>query len=258
LTGYSASAAGALLAGVPTLLGQPGFLTYRPLFFTYLASGILGALIYSRLSSGVELDNNSRKSSQVLSEKSKRVVFKFSTLFAVDAFGGGLVGTSIISLYFYTRYSLDPASLGILVAITQVITATSLLVAARLANRIGLLKTMVYSHIPSNILLTLIPFAPSVSLAIGLLFSRQSLSQMDVPTRQSLLASLIPKSDRTAAAGITNVTRTASTSASPFLTGYIMENVWLGLPFALAGTLKIVYDILVYRTFHRTPVVSED
>lgn len=262
LVGYSAFSIGSLLAGIPSLLGQPGFQTYRPLFLVYLISGLFGALLYSKTSPHIEVASNTttkdsptpRRSYAVLSEKSKPTVFKLSTLFAIDAFGGGLVGTSIISYYFYTRYSLSLASLGILFAITQVITAMSLLVAARLANWIGLLKTMVYSHIPSNVLLAAIPFAPSLSIAIGLLFSRQSLSQMDVPTRQSYLASLVPKSDRAPAAGITNVSRTASNSVSPFLAGYIMESVWLGMPFALGGILKIVYDLLVYRTFRHTPV----
>lgn len=256
LAGYAASSVGSLLAAVPLYLGG-GLAGYRPLFAAYLVSGLLGAVIYSSLSREVEQEKPESPHQRVLSQRSKPIIFKLSTLFAVDAFGGGFVGSSLISYYFYKQYSLNLTSLGLIFAVTQIITALSLLAAARLAEHVGLLKAMVFSHIPSNLLLAAIPFAPSALTAVGLLFSRQSLSQMDVPTRQSYLMSLVEPSDRTLAAGITNVSRSAASSTSPSLSGYLMQTLWLGTPFLIAGALKTIYDMAIYRTFRKTKVLDE-
>ncbi|HZY94405.1 MAG TPA: MFS transporter [Candidatus Bathyarchaeia archaeon] len=257
LTGYAASSGGALLAGVPDYLGI-GLAGYRPLFLAYLVSGFLGAAIYSTLSKSVELSGNVLPTRRVLSDASKPIVKKLSALFAVDAFAGGFVGTVILSVYFYQRYSLSLASLGLLFFGTQVITALSFLVAARIAHKIGLLKTMVFTHIPSNILLAVIAFAPSAATAVLLLLGRQSLSQMDVPTRQSFIMSIVPEHDRTPAAGFTNVSRAVANSASPSLAGYGIARLWIGSPFVIAGLLKIVYDLALYRSFRKTVVPQDE
>ncbi len=256
LTGYAASSGGALLAGVPDYLGA-GLVGYRPLFLAYLMSGLLGATIYSTLSKSVEPSGNALSTRRVLSDASKPIVKKLSALFAVDAFAGGFVGTVILSVYFYQRYSLSLASLGLLFFGTQVITALSFLVAARIAHKIGLLKTMVFTHIPSNILLTAIAFAPAAAAAVLLLLVRQSLSQMDVPTRQSFIMSIVSEQDRTQAAGFTNVSRTVANSVSPSLAGYAIARLWIGSPLVIAGMLKIVYDLALYRSFRKT-VVPQD
>ena len=250
LVGYVSSSAGALLAGLPQYIG-PGIGGYRPLFLAYLASGLLGAYLYSRLSIRVEKERTASASIKVLSEASKPVVRKLSALFALDSFGGGFVGISILSYYFYTRYSLSLDSLGLLFAGTQIITAISFLVAERIARQIGLIKTMVYTHIPSNLLLAMIPFVSSVPIAVGLLLSRQSLSQMDVPTRQSYVMSVVPEADRTPAAGFTNVSRSIAQTPSPSLAGYTIAALWLGSPFVIAGGLKVAYDLSLYKIFHR-------
>jgi MFS family permease len=250
LVGYVSLSVGALLAGLPSYLGS-GILGYRPLFLGYLLSGLLGAFLYSRLSATIERETSTSPSRQVLSPKSRPLVYKMSALFSVDAFAGGFVGQSILSYYFYQRYALDLASLGVLFAAAQVVTAASFLLAARLAQRFGLLNTMVFSHIPSNILLAAIPFAPTVVPAVILLLCRQSLSQMDVPTRQSYLMSMVPENDRTPAAGLTNVSRTTAQSVSPSLSGYLIATLWLGSPFLVAGALKIGYDLTLYRVFHK-------
>ncbi len=250
LVGYVASSAGALLAGLPQYVG-PGIGGYRPLFLAYIVSGLLGAYLYSRLSTRIEKEKTASPSIGVLSEASKPVVRRLSALFALDSFGGGFIGISILSYYFYERYSLQLSSLGLLFAGTQIITAISFLVAERISRQIGLIKTMVYTHIPSNLLLAAIPFVSSASIAIGLLFSRQSLSQMDVPTRQSYLMSVVPEADRTPAAGFTNVSRSIAQTPSPYLAGYAIAQLWLGVPFVIAGGLKIVYDLSLYRMFHR-------
>jgi MFS family permease len=250
LVGYIASSVGALLAGLPQYIG-PGIGGYRPLFLTYLVSGLSGAYLYSRLSTKIEKEQTAPYVTGVLSESSKPIVRRMSALFAIDSFGGGFIGISILSYYFYQRYSLQLSSLGLLFAGTQIVTAFSFLIAERISRRIGLIKTMVYTHIPSNLLLALIPFVPTAALAAGLLFSRQSLSQMDVPTRQSYLMSVVPEADRTPAAGFTNVSRSMAQTPSPYLAGYAIATLWLGAPFVIAGGLKILYDLSLFTMFHK-------
>ncbi len=256
LAGYAASSAGSLISGLPKFLGT-GVSAYRPLFLAYLCSGLAGMVLYSWLSKGIEERSGASQARPVLSKSSRPIVFKMSTLFSVDAFAGGFVGQSILSYYFYQRYFLDLSSLGIIFSAAQVVTAVSFLLAVRIAKVIGLVKTMVFTHIPSNVLLTAIPFAPSVTPAVILLLARQSLSQMDVPTRQSYLMSVVPESDRTPTAGITNVSRTTAQSVSPFLAGYAIAGVWLGAPFLFAGVLKLGYDATLYRVFHRAKPPQE-
>src|SRR3989475_2304355 len=257
LVSYAAPSAGALADGLPQYVG-PGIGGYRPLFLAYLASGLLGAYLYSKLSIRVEKEKTGSPSISVLSEASKPVVRKLSALFALDSFGGGFIGISILSYYFYERYSLQLSSLGLLFAGTQIITAVSFLIAERIARQIGLIKTMVYTHIPSNLLLAFIPFVSSAPIAVGLLLSRQSLSQMDVPTRQSYLMSVVPESDRTPAAGFTNVSRSIAQTFSPSIAGYAIHTLWLATPFVIAGGLKVAYDLSLYKIFHRLKPPRED
>ena len=256
LAGYAASSAGSLLVGIPRYFGT-GVSSYRPLFLAYLLSGLLGMFLYSRLSGKVEQSQSAIGTRPVLSSESRPVVYRISALFSVDAFAGGFVGQSILSYYFYQRYNLDLASLGLLFSAVQIVTAASFIVASSLAQRIGLVNTMVFSHVPSNVLLMTIAFAPSAVMAIPLLLCRQSLSQMDVPTRQSYLMGIVPESDRTAAAGITNVSRTTAQTVSPSLSGYAVANLWIGFPFVIAGTMKIVYDAALYKMFHTSKAPQE-
>lgn len=242
LVGYGASSAGALLAGLQAIVG------YRPLFAGYLVSGLLGAALYAALSRDVEIKDASRRRA-ALSPGARPVVARLSALFAIDAFGGGFIGSSIISYYFFLRFGLNLTTLGEIFFATQLVTALSFLLAERIARRIGLLRTMVFTHIPSNVFLLLVAFAPTPVSAVALLLCRQSLSQMDVPTRQSYVMSIVDESDRTPAAGFTSTTRTVASSASPSLAGYAMANLWLGAPLVVAGTLKLAYDALVYLGF---------
>ena len=244
LVGYGASSAGALLAGLPRYVG------YAPLFLAYLISGLVGAVIYWFLSGAVEPESRPARRS-TLSPRGRPIVAKLSALFAVDAFGGGFIGQSILSYYFYLRFGLDLATLGTIFFATQLVTALSFLVSERIARRIGLLRTMVFTHVPSNVLLILVAFAPTLPTAVFLLLCRQSLSQMDVPARQSYVMAIVDETDRTAAAGLTSATRTVSSSISPSLAGYALANFWLGAPLAAAGILKLAYDALVYTTFRR-------
>jgi MFS family permease len=255
LVGYVSSSAGSLISGLPNYLGT-GISGYRPLFFAYLISGLLGMLLYSLLSKNIE-ETGLHQVRRVLSKEAKPIVYRMAGLFSVDAFAGGFVGQSILSYYFYERFSLNLSSLGLLFSATQIVTAISFLLASRIANRIGLVNTMVFTHIPSNVLLTAIPFAPAAALAIALLLYRQSLSQMDVPTRQSYLMSMVAEPDRTPAAGFTNVSRTTAQSISPSLSGYAITSLWIGSPFVFAGIAKLAYDLALYRSFHKTKPPQE-
>jgi predicted MFS family arabinose efflux permease len=257
LIGYGASSVGALMARLPQYFGGTPA-AYRPLFLGYLVSGILGGLLYSRLSKNVEIESASRDQKRpVLSDRSRPIVLKLSALFSVDSFGGGFIGQSIIAYYFYEMYNLQLETLGIILFATQIVTAISFLLSERIARRIGLLRTMVITHIPSNVFLMAIPFAPSVISAVVLLLCRHSLSQMDVPARQSYVMAVVEESDRTPAAGITNSTRSVASSISPSFAGYAMANFWLGVPFVAAGALKLAYDFAIYGVFRGTKPPEE-
>jgi MFS family permease len=258
LVGYASTSVGALIAGLPQYFGS-GPTAYRPLFAAYLLSGLVGSVLYGKLSRGVEIQRPTTPVKRaILSEKSKPIVQRLSALFAIDAFGGGFIGTSILSYYFYERFALQPTSLGLIFSATQIVTAMSFLAAERIARRIGLLRTMVFSHIPSNVFLTAVPFAPSALGAISLLLCRQSLSQMDVPTRQSYVMAVVDEDDRTPAAGFTNVTRSVAQSVSPSVAGYTISTLWIGSIFVAAGSLKLAYDVLIYRSFRRIKPAEEN
>src|SRR5436853_4435452 len=243
LIGYGASSVGALLAGLPGSIG------YSPLFLGYMVSGLLGAVLYFSLSGRVEPDRSRVARRSVLSPSGRRTVLKLSSRFAIDSFGGGFIGQSILSYYFYLKFGLDLSTLGIIFFLTQLVTAASFLVSERIARRVGLLRTMVFTHIPSNILLISVALAPTPWLAVALLLGRQSMSQMDVPARQSYVVAIVNEADRTAAAGFTNTTRTIASSAGPALAGYAFANFWIGTPPAVAGSLKLAYDFLIYKVF---------
>ena len=257
LVGYGASSVGALIAGVPQYLGS-GLVGYRVLFLAYMATGLLGAFLYFSVSKKVEVGQVTEGvKSSALSRKARPIVFKLSALFSIDAFGGGFIGQSILSYYFYTRFALDLSTLGEIFFATQIVTALSFLLSERIARRIGLLRTMVFSHMPSNLFLTSVAFAPTPLSAIFLLLCRQSLSQMDVPARQSYVMAIVDESDRTAAAGLTSSTRTAASSISPSIAGYAIGSIWVGAPLVAAGVLKLTYDFLIYATFRKVKPPEE-
>ena len=182
--------------------------------------------------------------------RSKGVVFRLSALFSLDAFAGGFVLQSILAYWFHVRFNAEPALLGTIFFGANVLAGLSALSAARIASKIGLIKTMVYTHIPSNLLLILVPLMPNLPLAILLLLMRFSISQMDVPTRQSYTMAVVSPDERSAAAGITGIARTTGASLSPVFTGSLLANPGLmSAPFFISGLLKIAYDLLLYRNF---------
>jgi MFS family permease len=183
-------------------------------------------------------------------DRSRDVVLKLSALFALDSFGGGFVIQSFAAYWFYLRWAVAPDALGVIFFAANIFAGLSALVASRLARRFGLIRTMVATHLPSNILLILVPLMPTLPLAIAVLLARFSISQMDVPTRQSYTMAVVSPDERAAAAGVTGVARTVGAAISPLFVGYFFARPSLvNLPFFIAGTLKIAYDLLLYRAF---------
>jgi MFS family permease len=181
---------------------------------------------------------------------SRSIVVKLSSLFALDAFGGGFVVQSFAAYWFYLRFGVPAEKLGLIFFSANVFAGISALLASRLASRIGLVRTMVVTHLPSNVLLLLVPLMPNLSLAVLVLLARFSISQMDVPTRQSYTMAVVRPEERSAAGGITGVARTAGAAISPLFAGFLFSRAsWIDAPFYIAGTLKIAYDLILYRQF---------
>jgi len=245
--------AGGLIAEASPHFGLTGAAAYRPVLLAYAAVGV--ALIggFAFLSSAVEAtrDESHPLPQAVLGlHESRRTVFKLSLLFALDAFGGGFVIQSIIAYWFHVRFGLDPAMLGTIFLFANLLAGVSALAAGWLARRIGLVNTMIFTHLPSNVLLILVPLMPDVYWAVGVLLARFSISQMDVPTRQAYTMAVVRPDERSAAAGVTGVARSVGASISPLLATVLVGSAGLmSVPFFLAGGLKIVYDVLLYRAF---------
>jgi MFS family permease len=238
-----ATAFGSLLAGVT--LERQAFVASLWVYAVLLGAT---ALAYPRMSAGVEPAEPT--SAQFLSPESRRRVTAFAALSAVDSLGGGFVTRALLSYWFIERFHADPWWMGPMFAGASLVNAASYPVAGWLARRVGLVNTMVFTHIPSSALLMLVPFAPNFVSAVVLFFVREFLSTMDVPTRQSYLAAIVADHERTAAAGIANMTRNASWVVGPSLAGWAMT-LSFSLPLFLAGGLKIAYDLALWRAFRR-------
>lgn len=247
-----AGSVGALAAGGPTLLrGSLGLPADERFFLTFIPVALLGAVVALSLSPAVEAD--AKQTSFAGLKRSRSTVTRLAGLFAVDSLGGGFVVQAFIVYWFRSKFGISPEALGLLFFGVGVLQTASFLAAGRLAERFGLLNTMIFSHIPSNILLAAIPFAPTLAVAIALLLGRQSLSQMDVPTRQAYISNLVDPSERTAAAAYTNTTRYIVRPLGPALAG-VAQQIALGAPFVIAGTLKTAYDLTLWAWFRRVPL----
>ncbi|HEY6825445.1 MAG TPA: MFS transporter, partial [Gemmatimonadaceae bacterium] len=187
---------------------------------------------------------------------SRRTVYTLAALFGLDAFAGGLIVQSMLALWLFERFSLSPATAGLIFFWTGVLSSLSYLVAVRIAGRIGLVYTMVFTHLPSSMLLILVPFAPNLASCIGLLLLRSALSQMDVPTRSAFVMSVVPAAERAAAASVTSVSRSLASSSSPLLAGYLLGASTFGWPLVAAGVLKIVYDLMLLAAARHMPAVE--
>jgi MFS family permease len=265
LVALLAVAGGALLAGLPGVLAPPGaarLVAERAMFVVYAGLALGAAACFAGLSPAVELHGTSDGDAPGRTAPlgpSRGIVLRLAGLFAVDALGGGLAVQSLIALWFHERYGLDLSALGVIFLAANLASAFSLLAAARLARRFGLLNTMVFTHLPSNLLLMAVPLLPGPGLAVAALLARQALSQMDVPTRQAYTMAVVTPAERTAAAGVTSIARSAASATGPSLAGLALQlaPLALGLPFLLAGSLKIVYDLSLYAVFRHIRPDSE-
>jgi len=251
LTGALATAAGSLAAGLVTLVASE-----RAVVLLYAALGLLLALLFRRLTTAAEAHADLAAPAVTtrlgVGPASRAIMLRLSALFALDAFGGGFVIQSLAAYWFYLRFGVKPVTLGGIFFGANVFAGFSALVASRLAARFGLVRTMVFTHLPSNILLMLVPLMPNLPLATLVLLVRFSISQMDVPTRQSYTMAIVRPEERSAAAGITGVARTTGAAIAPVLAGLLFARPSLiNVPFFIAGTLKIAYDLLLYRAFVR-------
>lgn len=262
LAGSFATALGALagggLASYAQSWGATVLTSYRLVIVLYAAVGVGLLLLFSRLTPAVEVASVQPTTSRFGLVRSRRVVLGLSALFAVDAFAGGFVMQSLVAYWFHVRHGLEAGSLGAVFFVANLVAGFSALLAARIAAVIGLVRTMVFTHLPSNILLLLVPLMPTAGWAVAVLLVRFSISQMDVPTRQSYTMAVVLPEERSAAAGITGVARTTGASLSPLLAATLLGSAAsMNVPFFLAGGLKILYDLLLYRSFRRLQTPEE-
>jgi MFS family permease len=258
LIGSLLGALGALAVGLPSLLSLPALPGYRLLVWAYAAAAVVLALLFSLLSSDVEVTTSQSSGPGGIGVQSSRgIVAKLAGLFALDAFAGGFIVQSIVAYWFFLRYQTDLNALGGIFFGTNLLAAASFLAAPALARRIGLLNTMVFTHLPSNILLVLVPMMPTLELAVLMLLARNLLSQLDVPTRQSYTMAVVNPDERAASAGILSVARNAGAAVAPLFTGTVLAAPALGLPFVLAGGLKIIYDLWIFAVFRKVKPPEE-
>jgi predicted MFS family arabinose efflux permease len=218
----------------------------QAMFLLYGLLGLLAGFIYHRLPPILATESGAPAAPL---RQSKRIVYTLAALFSLDAFGGGFIVQSMLALWLFERFELSIAIAGTIFFWTGVLSAFSYLVAVRIADRIGLVNTMVFTHLPSSLLLIVVPFVPDLSWVIVLLLARSALSQMDVPTRSSYVMAVVSPGERAAAASITSVPRSLASSLSPLIAGYLLGVSTFGWSLVIAGGVKIVYDLLLLATF---------
>ena len=261
IVGTLASALGSLLAGLPALLGLEALAGYRALLLLYALAGGLLALLFTRLSAAVEAapaPNRPLTGGRLARgpvggliglHRSRGLVARYTAVSLLDAFGGGFVVYSIVAYWFSLRFGVDAAFLGPMLFATNLLNGLSMLAAAPIARRIGLLNTLALTQLPANLCLLLVPFMPSLELAVAAWLGRNLFSQIDVPTRQSYLMAIVAVDERSAASGLTVVARSVFTSIAPAFAGATLAVPALGLPFIVGGGLKLVYDVLMLALF---------
>jgi MFS family permease len=259
LVGTLLGALGSLAAALPGLAVSHSAWSNRTaiqaMFVLYAVLAVAAGAVYRGLPAAPAADPAQPKSAL---HTSRTKVYTLAALFSLDAFGGGFVVQSLVALWLYQRFDLSVASAGTIFFWTGVLTAFSYLVAARIAKRFGLLKTMVFTHLPSSVCLILIPFMHGLAPVLVLLFIRSALSQMDVPTRSSYVMAIVPPDERAAAASVTSVPRSLASAASPVIAGYLLGVSTFGWSFVAGGVAKIVYDLLLLATFHKVRPPEEE
>jgi MFS family permease len=250
-------ALGALAAGLPLFLerwsGMSLSRAYQAVFLGYAVVSVLTAVLYILLSPAVEITEvpNVTLQATTVSPATRSVISKLAGLFSLDALGGGLLTDALMAYWFFRRIGVSEESLAILFFVVRLLNALSHLGAAWLARRIGLVKTMVFTHLPSSLFLLAVPFAPSFKVAVALLLCREALVEMDVPTRQSYVAAVVQPNERTFASGVTNLARNVFWAVGSSLAGFFMQSVAFSAPLVLGSGLKISYDLILYRSFRK-------
>jgi MFS family permease len=247
---------GALAAGLPIVLERhlsySPLRSYRAVFFGYAVSCLVVATAYLFLSPAVEVANPSASTSaRRISPSAKKTVSRLAALFSLDAFGGGFLTDALVSYWFYRRFGVPEQDLGLVFFAVHILNAFSHLGAAWLARRIGLVKTMVFTHLPSSLFLMAVPFAPSLRWAVALFLCREALVEMDVPTRQSYVAAVVAPNERTLASGVTNLARNVFWAVGSAVAGALMQLLTFSAPLLVGGGAKIIYDVILYGAFHK-------
>ena len=244
-------ALGSLLGWIPALLrhqaGLSPFSSYQWMFVLCGGLGVLATLLYLGLTPSVEIHGATPW--HKVAPKTRRILTKLCLLFGFDSLAGGFLPASLIAFWFFKRFGVGEEMIAPLFFIGHLLSAVSYLVAAWLSRRIGLVKTMVFTHIPANLFIVAIPFMPSLPLAMGLYLVREFLVEMDVPTRQSYVMGLVEPKERTLASGVVSLTRSLAWVVAPGLAGFVMKTFSIGLPLILGGGLKVIYDLMLYRSF---------
>ena len=254
---------GALTAGMPLWLQSHWSVSlvssYRFVFLGYSGLCLLVATLYLFLSPAVEVGSSSRSFSYPtgVTSGNKKIIAKLAALFSLDAFGGGFLTDALVSYWFFRRFGIGERELGLVFFAVHILNAVSHLGAAWLARRIGLVNTMVFTHLPSSLFLIAVPFAPSFKWAVVLFLGREALVEMDVPTRQSYVAAMVQPGERTFASGIANLARNIFWAAGSAVAGVLMQLVTFSTPLLADDGLKVIYDVLLYRSFRRLRAPEE-
>jgi MFS family permease len=255
-TAYLAGSVGALVAGGPAAFRHllPALPSDQRWLFVFPVLAAACVAVAGRLPADADVSTDTAAMARGSLTRSRRSVHRLAGLFAVDAFGGGLVVQTFLVFWFTRRYGASAELMGVVLFAGGLLSAMSVLVAGWLAPRFGLLRTMVFTHLPSNILLAVVPFMPNLGWAVTILLARFALSQMDVPARQAFIAAMVDPAERTAAAAYTNTARYVGRPAGPACAGLLMQQTALAAPFVAAGVIKVMYDIVLYAAFRRTLV----
>ena len=253
LVGSLAGAAGALLTGLPAMAalhwGIPLLRAERGVFVFYAATAAIAALVYTRLSPALEV-HPAKRGRAALAE-SRAIVLRLAALFSLDSFGGGFVVQSLLVLWLYRRFHLDERTTAAVFFVAGTLSAFSQVLSPWVASRIGLIRTMVYTHLPANVFLVLAGLAPTAPLAIACLLLRMAVSQMDVPARQAFVMAVVPPEERAAASSVTNVPRSLAAGLAPLIAGALLEKTTFGWPLIIGGTLKAAYDLTLLLQFRK-------
>ena len=261
LVGSLMAAIGSLAVALPDALQTTFVLSgksaMQAMFLLYAGLACLTALAYRGLPASLESNTSTPPAPPAPLHRSKKTVYLLAALFSLDAFGGGFVVQSMVALWLFQKFELSIATAGQIFFWTGLLTAGSYLVAVRIANRFGLVNTMVFTHLPANLCLIAIPFVPDLATVIALLFIRAALSQMDVPTRSSYVMAIVAPDERAAAASITSVPRSLASAVGPAMAGYLLGISTFGWPLVVAGAVKIVYDLLLLAMFRKVKPPEE-